>query len=235
MSHFLKTISIIVFISGMIAFSSFAEKRNLDSRYINIAGLVVNAETLLPVADAKIYDINNTLLGSTDKNGYFDIKIDFLKSGDITFKLKITSVGYQTFTEYDHWGDLKTGAKKVMYFGLKHSKSKADSFSSFGGGGNLAYEDVLKGFTKVNAEKEFNDKLSAAKSGNENTLVKIDDQYYIVDTGGWIKLNSDKDSIYLNNKDLVIADKLNITIKRNKIKGMSPLNTKPVKFVIYTR
>jgi len=235
MNNFFKNTILIILITSLILSFSFAEKRNLDIRKIGIAGLVVNAQTLLPVENAEIHDINNKLIGTTDPKGYFNITIDYLESGEVIFKLKIISKGYQTFTEYDHWGDMKTNTKKVMYFGLKPSKSNADPFSLFGSTDETAYKNVLNGFDEVKAEKKFNDELTAAKKGNENTLVKIDGRFYIVDNGGWIMLNTDKDSIYLNDKELIMADKLNTTIKRNKIRGMSPIGTKSTKFVIYTK
>jgi len=84
-------------------------------------------------------------------------------------------------------------------------------------------------------DKLVNSELSAAKAGNQDVLVKVDNKFYMVDETGWIVISSDKDSILINKKQLVIADQLNGTIKRKDIKWMTPLNAKNTKFAVYTK
>jgi hypothetical protein len=99
-------------------------------RNIALAGLVANANTLLPVDSANIYDGENNMLGTTDKNGYFKVSIKYMMSGNIHFKLKIIKQGYQAFLQREHWGDLSGNIKNILYFGLKESKSKFKPFST---------------------------------------------------------------------------------------------------------
>ena len=215
----------------------FAGEKSAGERHIDIAGLVFNAETLLPVDSAAICDADNHVLGTTDQNGYFKVSINYTQSGAIKFSYKISKSGYQHFVQLENWGDLAGDPKAIMYFGLHQSGSKAGSFSDMGGhGADLSYASVLSGFDKVKAEKVFNDKLANAKAGNQHVLIQIDNQLYIVDNSGWIKINSEKNTILLNGSTLLSADKLNATIKRKSIRSMTPLGaSQGGKFGIDTR
>lgn len=233
----IKPVLIAVLMTVLSSFS-FASKIALPIRVINFAGLVFDAGTLSPVDAAKIYDGDGNLLGSTDKRGYYNVTINYAKSGEMYFKVKIEKQGFQNLEHSEHWGNLGD-TKTIMYFGLKASHSDAKPFSSFGGNtpikDDLGYENVLHHFDKVKLEKEFNDKLATSKAGNENVLIKIDDQFYIVDRTGWIKINSEKDPISIDGERVLTADKLNSTIKRKDVKGMTPLDSKEAKFAIYTK
>jgi hypothetical protein len=227
-------------ITLIIFFSSFsvAAKRNSATRSIDIAGLVVNAQNLAPIESAKIYDSEDHLLGSSDKNGYYHIQLNYAKSGELYFAVKIVKNGFKDFVQHEHWGDLGD-TKSIMYFGLKESGSRASSFSSFGdthtGNNDLSYDNVSRHFDKVRKEKDFNDKLAHAKAGNEDVLVQIDNIFYITDKTGWIKLNSDKDLVVIDDQQVLSADKLNAAIKRSAIKWMTPLDGKKAQFGVYTK
>jgi hypothetical protein len=235
-----KTISsglVIVLIIFAYSFS-LASKTKLNSRSIDLAGLVVNAQTLLPIESATIYDAERNALGTTDKNGYFKITINYTKPGELDFKLKIRKQGFRDFDQHEHWGDLSGSIKNIMYFGLQGANANVKSFSSLADkfliGGGLSYDNVLNGFTKVKEQQEFNNKLASAKAGNENVLLRIEGKFYIVDNGGWIQIGSDKDLISLNNKQALEANQLNAAIKRKDIKSMTPLDAKEEKYAIYT-
>lgn len=205
-------------------------------RTVSIAGLVFNVQTMAPVIAAKIHGTNGELLGATDKNGYYNISFNFMADGDLYFKLKIVKDGFADFTQKEHWGG--GDARNVMYFGLEAPHSGSRSFSSFAGNrghvNDLSYANVLNHFDKVKKEKEFNDKLTHAKTGNEDVLVNIDGKFFIVDNSGWIQLNSDKDPVAVDGR-VMPADQLNAAIKRKSVKWMSPVDSKGAKFAIRTR
>lgn len=218
---------------------SYAFNKN-GERNINIAGLVVNTQTLLPIESAKIYDSANNLLGTTDEKGYFNISIKTYdtKANELFFKLKVEKQGFRLFSDREHWANFDRNS--IMYFGLSASKHEAKSFSklvyNFNDDRKLSYDNVLAHFKEVRLEKEFKDKLETVKSGNENVLVQIDKQLYIVNRNGWIRINSGNDLISVNSKQVLTADKLNATFKRKNIKSMTPLDSKEeAKFAIYTR
>lgn len=232
----IKSAFVIAFIS---LFSlQFVSARVTSDRSIELAGLVINAQNLSPIDAVQIYDADNNLLGSTDKNGYYHIHFSYTKTGEIYFKLKIVKDGFQNFTQSEHWGNLNN-PKNIMYFGLRASQATATSFASFADNrssvSDLGYNSVLNYFSKVKEEKEFNDQLTQAKAGNEKVLVQISGKFYIIDSNGWIQINSDKDAILINDKQVLIADQLNATIKRKDVKWMTPIDSKQARFAIHTR
>jgi len=223
----------------ILSFSSlFASIRHFDARNIELAGLVVNAQTLSPVESAKIYDEENNELGTTDKNGYYKITISYAKSGELDFKLRIIKQGFKTFFQHEHWGNLPDDTRHIMYFGMQASNSKAETFATFANSLNnndLSYDNVSGNFGKVREQRAFNSKLENAKAGNENVFIQVDGKFYIVDSNGWIQVNSAIDLVSLNNELVLKADQLNAAIKRKDIKWMTPLDSKEAKFAIYTK
>lgn len=218
--------------------TSFASVRHFDARNIQLAGLVVNAQTLAPVESAKIYDEENNELGTTDKNGYYKITISYTKSGELDFKLKIIKQGFKTFLQHEHWGNLSDNTSHIMYFGLTTANSNAETFATFANSSNnndLSYDNVSANFSKVREQSEFNSKLKNAKAGNENVFIQVDGKFYIVDSSGWIQVNSASDLVSVNNEQVLKADHLNAAIKRKDIKWMTPLDSKEAKFAIYTK
>jgi hypothetical protein len=191
---------------------------------------------LTPLEGAKIYDSENKLLGTTDKNGYYKVKIIYQKEGAISFKFRVSKDGFIDIVQRENWGDLPGGDNTIRYYGLKETNNPIDeSFASPLFSGNLNYEDVVLGFKKVKKEREFNAKLNLAKQGNENILLLIDGKFYIVDKTGWIQITSDKDLISIDGKQIISADKLNSTLKRKKVKWMTPIQSQDAKFAIHTK
>lgn len=232
----IRSLLTIALVALLIPFS-FASKVTA-SRNINLAGLIFNVQTLTPVEDAKIYDTDGNILGTSDKNGYYRITINDTTTGEIHFKIKIVKQGFRDFVQQEHWGK-RGDSNTIMYFGLKELHSATASFAAFAdrspNNDDLGYNNVLHHFDKVKEQKVFNDKLFRAKAGNENVLVSIDDKLYIVDNNGWININSDKDLITIDNEKAISADKLNTAIKRKNVKWMTPLDSKDAKFGVYTK
>lgn len=225
-------VALLLFVVPMLLFA----KKNLEIRNINIAGLVVDSKTLLPIEAANIYGTDEKLLGKTDVRGYFKISLGFIAEGEMRFKLKIIKKGYKDIMQSEHWGNLPGNTQALMYFGLDKGTG-SNSFSKLVNKeiGGLDYRNTLANFDQIKTARMFDDKLSVAKAGNQDVLVMVDDKFYIVDETGWIAITSDKDSILINNKQLVIADKINSIIKRKNIKWMTPLDAKNAKLAIYTK
>jgi hypothetical protein len=223
-------------ITGLIIFSIsvFSQKLTAQVRDIDVAGLVVDAQTLLPVEGAAIYDAQNKVLGTSNAKGYYKIQLIYKQSGPLNFRLKIVKRGFVTFHQHENWADQPGDTRGLFYFGLKKVRGRAASFSSLQHG-DLGYDNVYAGFAKVRDERAFYNKLAAAKAGNQKVLLRIDTGLYIVDKTGWIKINSEKDIIALNGRQLVTAGQLNSLIKRRDIKGMTPVAGKEEKFAIDTR
>jgi len=228
-SKFVLSACLAAFSFFTVAFKTTAQVRNID-----IAGLVVDAQTLLPVNRAAIYDAQNKVLGTSNAKGYYKIQLIYKQSGSLNFRLKIVKRGFVTFHQHENWADQPGDTRGLFYFGLKKVRSRAASFSSLQHG-DLDYDNVYAGFAKVRNERAFYNKLAAAKAGNQKVLLRIDTGLYIVDKTGGIKINSEKDIIALNGRQLVTAGQLNALIKRRDIKGMTPVAGKEEKFAIDTR
>jgi|GEM_PF-1223087 len=221
----------------LITFLSFQNTKYI-SRNVHLTGLVVDAATLEPVKAANIYSQDKKLLGKTNNDGYYDINFEVNGNGQIEFALHIEKDQYKTFTDKERWADIPGKVSFVLYFGISKSNSDASTFSRFSQDkvdGRMNYEEALKGFGSVRAEKKFEDQLSDLKKGNENSLFKISNHFYLVSNTGWIKIGSDTDPVSLNNKKVVLANQLNSHIKRADIKGMTPVDSKDAKFLIKTK
>ncbi|MBD1385240.1 hypothetical protein IDJ75_08105 [Mucilaginibacter rigui] len=216
---------------------SFVSAKTPEVRDINIAGLVFNSETLSPIDSAAIYDSGNNILGTTDKNGYFKITIRYNNPGEIYFGLRVVKHGFQKFIRREHWGNLSGNISTIMYFGLNSSANKAFSSSpnSIANSNDLSYDNVLRNFDKVKEEKTFNDKLAKAKADNQDVFIPIDNQFYLVNNTGWIKLTSETDLVAIDKKNTIAANKLNTVIKRSSIKWMTPVSGKAEKFAVHTK
>ncbi len=209
---------------------------NAKARTIQLAGLVVDSQTLDPIATADIYDDEtHRLIGSTNTEGYYHISIDYNKPGEIRFKLRVVKSGYKACTQNEHWGNLPNGVSSLMYFGLQQKQSAAPAFSSLGDKGNgITYEQVLQGFIKVRESRVLENQLAHAREGNQKVFIQLDDAAYLVSNTGWIKLNSTDDKVRIDDK-IVAANQLNDVLKRRQIKWMSPVDEQHAKFAIRTK
>lgn len=207
-----------------------------QARTIQLAGLVVDSQTLNPIATADIYDDEtHRLIGSTNTEGYYHISLDYNKPGDIRFKLRVVKNGYKAFTQTEHWGNLCDGTTSLMYFGLQQKQAAAPAFSSLGDKGNgITYDQALQGFIKVREGRVLETQLAHAREGNQKVFIQLDDAAYLVSNTGWIKLNSADDKVRVDDK-IVAANQLNGVLKRGQIKWMSPVDEKDAKFAIRTK
>ena len=203
----------------------------------HLAGLVVNAEDLSPIPFADIYDSGNNLIGQTDNQGYYNIRIQSTTTDAIRFQLKITKKGFQSFVQKENWANLPA-PKAIFYFGLHETGKTAKPFSSLitETSNELNYPNVLLTFSEVTQQQAFNDKLEIAKTDNEHVFMQIDGDFYIVNNTGWIQINSDDDLVTVNDELVLKAKELNSKVERKDIKSMTPLNeSKPAKFAVYTK
>ncbi|RFZ92645.1 hypothetical protein D0C36_14625 [Mucilaginibacter conchicola] len=229
-----KTLSLIL--SAILIATTFSLQA--AARIINIAGLVVDSQTLSPVVSAEIYDdATHKLLGSTNSDGYYKVAIHYDRPGEIFFKLRVVKTGYRSSTQNEHWGNMNDGAKSIMYFGLQQKGSKIESFSSLnavGPKGSIEYADVLNGFSSLKERRGFDNQLAHAKRGNQHIFVMVDDTPYLVNNTGWIKLTSADDNVLIDDKKVIPANKLNGAVKRSKIKWMSPVTDSRAGFAVHT-
>ena len=213
---------------------------SIVTRNIEIAGLVIDAESLLPIEEATIYDKNFGVLSRTNKDGYFKTSLDYGKTkGGIYFGFKVGKDDYLTFSQDENWGTQSSKTSAIYYLGISKKNAKSNSFSKhILNPSNLSLNSVLTNFKNIEEniqhQIEFNNKVEIAKRGNEDVFISIDESFYIVNDTGWIRLNSKDDLVSIDGKRNILASNLNSFIKRKQIKGMTPLSG-DIPFEIYTK
>jgi Antirepressor regulating drug resistance, predicted signal transduction N-terminal membrane component len=207
----------------------------LSRRSIELAGLVVDSETLLPLENATILGTDGQILSKTDNRGYYAVELEVTNPGEIYFDFSVTKEGYKLINQKEHWGDLQGNISSAMYFAMRQKKSNSKELSSLvTNPKNLDYETILTSYKHVKEDFEFHKKMDEAKRGNQNVFMQVEGQHYLV-SDSWIKLNSKDDLVMVDGKTIVPAYKLNKTIKRNQITGMTPLEAgQGADFAIYT-
>ncbi len=237
----MKLGKIITFVLAIgIVFSSESQNNTLNNqvtmRNIDIAGVVIDSKTLLSIEDATIYDENDNILASTNQNGYFKAKLNYSKDGEIEFKLKIEKEEYFYFVQQEHWGNLEVKINAIYYFGLQNKHSNSKAFSKLISiDGDLSYKAINENFRDIKERVNFKNKVTIAKEGNEDVFFKIDNNFYIINNTGWIKIYSKDDLISINGKKDIPATEINSLIKRKDVKGMTPTDSKKVPFAIYMK
>lgn len=209
--------------------------QEISNRGVELAGIILDSESLLPLENVEIYDSNRTTLSKTDDKGYYKVQFDELGTGEIRFEFSLGKEGYETLKQKEHWGDLHGNIALTFYFGLQKEKSGFPEFSELHTNiKNLSYESIRDNLYLVKRNFEFNKKVTAAKKDNQNVLITIDNAYYIVNETGLIKINSVDDLISINDEQIISASKINSLIERKEITGMTPLDINSAQFAIYT-
>ncbi len=204
-----------------------------SSRNVSLTGLVVDSETLLPLNNAEFFNDDEQLLGKTNANGFYDINFDVNNEGEIRFKLSVKKDGYAKFVQNEHWGDLHNNLNASFYFGLGKKWTKAKPFSELVTDNKYTtYEEIQKRFSPVKDELNFEKKIENAKKNNAFVVHKIDNDFYLINNSGWIKLNSADDKIIVNNDKIFTAKEINSYISRSCVTGMSPIISKNASFEV---
>jgi len=227
---------LIILISGIaLNLNAKTIKKTAIMRNINIAGLIVDSQTLLPVEGAVIYDEKNNALATTNLNGYFQATLNIIDGGEIKFKLLVEKLGYQSFNQKERWADLKGNLNAIYYFGLRNSSSSSKAFSELvSNKRDLSYPAVKDSFSSVKEKIDFQKSIESAKIGNENLFFEIGKESYLISSTGWLKINNPDDIISINGKKKIPAKDINSQLKRNEVKKMSPTESKEAPFEVYT-
>lgn len=210
--------------------------KNHNQRKIQLGGLIMDSETLKPLANAEFRDGNGNVLSTTDKNGYYNVALQVSAEGELIFDFSLYKEGYQPLHQKERWGNLPGKIGSSYYFGLKKEGSESKEISELGGlTTNLSYEAILSQYAPIKARIAFNQKINSIRKNNQQTVIEIDQDYYLINNTGWIKLNSPKELIIINDKKIVPASELNKHVYRNEVTGMTPLEeTNKAHFAIYT-
>lgn len=212
--------------------------QNKTMRTINLTGLIVDSESLIPIDNANIYDEKGVLIATTNSKGYFKGDLNYPSQGEIHFKIKIAKDGYQSYIQKENWANLTSNINAVYYFGIKRQNTDSNShkaFSELNFYDDTSYENVYNNFHKVEEKNNFNRKIEIAKIGNENVFFKIGDSVYLISNTGWLKLKSNNDLISINGNKMIVASKINTILKRKDVFRMTPVEHKKYSYEISTK
>ncbi len=213
----------------------YAQTKAERVRKIEIASLIIDSQTLKPLEGAAIYDGKGQLLATTNLEGYFKTTVAYLGEGDIKFDFKVKKDGYAVLKQEEHWGNLSGPLHAIFYLGLKGNKSDMDSFSEMETDvSDLSFESVSKNYLNVSEDIVLEQKIEVAKKKNEKVFFQIGNSYYLVNEGGWLKLNTKDDKVQIAGGKIVSADQVNAVVKRKNITGMTPLASGEAAFGIST-
>lgn len=236
----LKTTSIRTLISLIISFNTMnqidAQIDESPNRSIEIAGLVLDHDSLGPLSNVSIYGSDSKLLATSDNNGYFNLKIPiFQDDEEIRFTLSFNKENYETYIQNEHWGNLSGDIKSLLYVMMQKSGQKEMNFTELiSNVQHLSYDNTLIEFTAVKERIVFGKKLRDVKIGNQKVFFEINDGYYLINDSGWIKINGKDDLISINGEFNIPAFKINSYINRNEVKGMTPLEGAKILYRINT-
>ncbi len=146
---------------------AFREKINSTSpanehdNTVTIAGMVVDADTYTPVANALLRVNGKNISVTTDAQGYYKIKIPF-ENKPLQFLVEVEANGYKAMQSKENWGNFyeapiyQAYGKTIEFFGL--SKKPGDhSFSTIAGSSTfeegLDYTNVLIALGEVRKQQ----------------------------------------------------------------------------------
>jgi hypothetical protein len=227
---FLVIALIIVFAMNQLS----AQPRTDAKASVEIAGLILDSETLKPVGSAVIIDEKGIELAYTNSSGYFRARLPQENHEEIHFGFSIEKEGYEPFMQKEHWG-ANRNPSAAFFIGLKNKKSAAHPFSEVDADiSDLSFGTVMEAYNGVKEDIDFEKKVELAKRGNENVFFEIEGAFYIVNDSGWIELKTKEDKIIINKDKVVSAEKINSVLKRKEIEGMSPIVSELASFEINT-
>lgn len=212
-----------------------AQTRTKDNASVEIAGLILDSETMKPISGAALKNENGEELAFTNSSGYFRGRVQRQSDDEeVAFSFIISKDGYEQFLQKEHWGAIENPSA-AFFIGLKPKGSEAESFSEMDTDiSDLSIGTVAEAFEDIKGDIDFEKEVESAKRGNEKIFFEIKGAYYIVNNSGWIKLQSSQDKIIINKEKVVSADKLNSVLKRDDVAGMSPIKSELASFEINT-
>ena len=232
-----KFVKLFIFLIGNIFISQVYAKNPNKGIPINVAGIVFDSKTLLPLQNVNIYDERGDYVAKTDAKGYFIGKLLGDRSNNsVKFKIKLEKKKYQNFTQTENWADNQKEQINInYYFGIKKTSesSVVDSFSSFFLSKDISFKNISNNFEIVLEKLRFKNTINNLKKDNQNSFFEINESYYLISDTGWLKLESPKSLINIDLSKKIIAENINISLKRKEIKDIVNTEDGEVRIVTY--
>ncbi|WP_431611414.1 hypothetical protein [Chryseobacterium sp. 'Rf worker isolate 10'] len=229
-------VTVFIFLIGNIFLSPVYASQPENEKIINIAGIVFDSKSLLPIENVDIYNEKGDVIAKTDSKGYFIGKLQYTNKEGIKFKIKLGKKGYLPFTQTENWAEFTKGSiNTIYYFGIKKADeaSDIDSFSQFIFSSDLSFASAVNNFENVLEKLRFNQTISNLRKSGQNSFFEINNSYYLISDTGWIKLESPKSLIYIDPLKKISAENLNSTIQRKDIKDILHTDDGEIKITTY--
>ncbi|WP_346983915.1 hypothetical protein [Chryseobacterium sp. POE27] len=231
-----KIVNLFIFLIGNIFISQIYAKCPTNDISINIAGIVFDSKTLLPLQDVNIYDEKGEHIAKTDTKGYFKGKLKGDRSNNsLKFKIRLEKKGYLKFTQTENWADSQKEQINInYYFGMTKTNepSEAESFSQFFLSRDNSFEAISNGLNKVLEKIKFRNTINNLRKENQNSFFELDHSYYIISDTGWLKLDSPQTSIIVDSKKIISKD-INSYLKRSEIRDIIHTENGEIRIVTY--
>lgn len=202
----------------MVAGLGFKVSASAKTRIVELSGVVVDSKSMQGLANVEVLDQENKKIGETDAKGYFAVKVPTNKKGDALFSVKLKKEGYNSFVQEEHWGDLDT-LSGSFYFGMQKEGSGSLAFSKLLGN-QKSYDGLQEAINHIKVEQDLLAKLQNLTKDNDDVLVKMGNDNYLVSKFNYFKLQAGDQHIYVNNK-VVSIEEINKIVSRHNIKNLS--------------
>lgn len=155
-------------------FKQSSAATEIKDKKVSIAGLVVDAATQQPIANATVYCDEKKVSTQTDANGYYLMQLPF-ENKELQFSLVVAKAGYTSLHQQEHWGNFTSDHIFNLYghtfefFGLDKNKP---GFSAIGGNASslegLNYDRAKELFEKIGQpSKELMDTVPGVHVPND--------------------------------------------------------------------
>lgn len=218
----------------------YGDRLNIDKdsysiRTVEMAGLVLDSETLLPIDNVDIYNSKGKVITKTDNDGYYKVLLQIREPGELFFQFSLNKSGYKPYLQKEHWGYLKDRQTSAMFIGLQRENSDVPEYSDMKTNiSRLDYASILDTYQKVEPNFLLEKKVSLAKKGNQDIFFEIDGNFYLVNDR-WIQLNSKEELVVVDNTKTLPAFELNNYIDRSEIIQITPIENSNAVFALFTK
>jgi hypothetical protein len=212
----------------ILAFQPALNKRKgiaKDEKIITTTGLIVDAETLEPLASAKITIQDLKIAVSTDDKGFYKVQIPYEKL-PLNYTMVVIKDGYELFKIFGGYEENKNSVHTnsigdVEFIGI-NKKDKKGSFIHAMDGANenvasFGYDSVLARFEDFKLSNQRQRKLEQLKMGNEKVFFIIDGHSYVTAQNTQAaSISSETDIVQVNDKPMP-AEEVNRSIQRKNV------------------
>lgn len=229
-------VTVLIFIVGNLFFSNVYAHQQEKEKIINVAGIVFDSKSLLPLENVDIFNEQGDIIAKTDDKGYFKGKLQYANKEGIKFKIKLEKKGYLSFTQTENWADFQKESINTIYsFGIKKTSdaSDVDSFSQSTFSSDLSFKSAFNNFENTVEKLRFNNSINDLRKSSQKSFFDINNSYYLISNTGWIKLQSPKDSIYIDRLKKIPAENINSAIQRKDIKDILHTDSGEINITTY--